>query len=213
MIFYRPTDGDPQTTSIIYHPKTCFIITQLGDPVPEIILSIRKELTSLLNQSDIKVIDANSEVTGRDFLLKIWKQILSVPLGIAIVYEGMNKRTLANIFYELGMMHAYGKETLIIKSDGFDIPSDFVRTEYVNYDDNFSSNIQKYIDSFFEQAEYYAFVSNQLDKNPLLAIDYLKRAYLITGDNSFKQEAKNIFEVAALEDRARNSVEMLLINF
>jgi len=213
MIFYRPTDGDPQTTRIQYRPRTCFLLTQLGYPVPDILAHIREEITSYLGQREISVIDANSVVTGRDFLLKIWNLILSVPLGIAIVHEGMKEQTLANIFYELGMMHAYGKETLVVKSDGFKISSDLVRTEYVTYDQNFHTNIERYIDTFFEQAKYYRLVSRQVEKNPLLAIDYLKRAYLISGDTSMREEAIDIFNAASLKNRARNSVEMLLIDF
>jgi len=213
MIFYRPTDGDPQTTSIIYRPRTCFLLTQLREPLPNIITRIREELSAILHSNNIDIIDANTVVTGRDFLLKIWNLILSVPLGIAVVHEEMSERTLANIFYELGMMHAYGKETLVVKTSGFEIPSDLIRNEYVKFSDKFQSNIERYLDTFFKQSEYYKLVSSQLENNPLLAIDYLKRAYLISGDDSLREEAISIFNDAALENRARNSVEMLLIDF
>ena len=74
-------------------------------------------------------VDASSLVTGKDLLDKIWKIILGAPLGIAVLTKDMPDKTIANIFYELGMMDALGKETLIIKSKDYQIPSDFMRTQ------------------------------------------------------------------------------------
>lgn len=53
---------------------------------------------------------------------------MGVPLGIAFIHHEMTAKTLSNIFYEVGMLHAYGKECLIIKTQGTEVPSDFVRT-------------------------------------------------------------------------------------
>ena len=39
--------------------------------------------------------------------------------------------TQMNIYYKLGVAQALGKETLVVKSPGAKLPSDFVRTEYV----------------------------------------------------------------------------------
>jgi hypothetical protein len=56
-------------------------------------------------------------------------------------------------------------------------------------------------------------MSQQVEKNPLLAIDYLKRAWLISGENTYKDKAREIFQKAYIKDRAKNSVEMLLVDF
>jgi len=131
MILYRPTGGDVHSTTIAYHPRTCFLMTQLGEPVSNIVNQIREDLVNRLTRRRIKVIDAESEVSGRDFLLKIWKLLIGVPLGIAIIHQDMSRETFANIFYEVGLMHACGKEVLIIKTKETKVPSDFVRTEYL----------------------------------------------------------------------------------
>lgn len=213
MIFYRPTEGDAFTAKIEYRPRTCFLMTQLGQPVPEIIQEVRDSLSEVLSKSDIDLIDANSVVTGKDFLIKIWRLLLGVPLGVAIIHKDMSHQTFANIFYEIGMLQAYGKENLVIKTKGTPVPSDFVRTEYVEFNKNFKERLGKFISSFFEQAEYYASMSDQFDNNPLLAIDYLKRAYLITGQKKYKQRAFQIFKDISTVGRSKNSVEMLLIDF
>jgi hypothetical protein len=215
MIFYRPTDGDVHTGRIEYRPRTCFLMTRLGRPIPHEIEEIRLRLTTFFSINKINVIDANTEITGRDFLLKIWHIILGVPLGIAIITRNMSAQTFANIFYEIGLMQAYGKETLIIKTVGTKVPSDFVRTEHIQFADDFEEKLDNFLQSFFKQAEYYKFfIADQVEnKNPLLAIDYLKRAYLISGEEVYREEAIKIFQKASIKERAKNSVEMLLIDF
>lgn len=192
MIIYDPIEGDAYSKKVNYRPKTCFVITQLGEPIPELVNKIRRTLNKSLKAREIKIIDANSAMTGRDFLDKIWGMILSVPLGIAIVTEDMSYNTWANIFYEIGFMQALGKETLIIKTVESEVPSDLVRTEYIDYTARCKTRIDKYLDKFFEQAEHYATMANELEQNPLLAIDYLKRAYLITGEQKYKSKILDI---------------------
>jgi hypothetical protein len=109
MIFYRPTDGDPHSGRIKYRPRTCFIMTKLGHPIPKELNKIRSHLTKIFADYNIRLLDANDEITGKDFLLKIWHIILGVPIGIAIITNDMSNQTIANIFYEIGLMQAYGK--------------------------------------------------------------------------------------------------------
>ena len=189
MILYDPIEGDVSTTQIKLQPQTCFIMTQLGTPIPQEITNIRRTLEKYLKQRKFKTIDANSVVRGRDFLMKIWKMVLSVPVGIAIISENLTHTTLANIFYEIGLLQAYGKETLVIKTPDSALPSDFVRTEYIEYDRKFKDRILKFLDSLEEQAVHYAVTAKSLRANSLLAIDYLRRAFLITGDDKYKTEA------------------------
>jgi len=188
-------------------------MTKLGRPIPKEINKIRSLLTKIFVDYNISLIDANDIRTGKDFLLKIWHIILGVPLGIAIITNDMPDKTLANIFYEIGLMQAYGKETLIIKTSGTKVPSDFVRTEYLDFAAGFKTDVKKYLDKYFNLAGDYEFMSEVVENNPLLAIDYLKRAWLISGENAYRQKAREIFQGAAIEGRAKNSVEMLLVDY
>lgn len=213
MILYRPTDGDVQTTPTPIRPRTCFVMTKLGQPIPPTCLEIRQQVESILTENKFGCIDANSATTGRDFLHKIWELIVSVPMGIAIIYKGMPTRTMSNIFYELGWMHALGKETLLVKASGATIPSDFVRTEYVVYGPNFRADIQKFIRTVEERVEYLTTLAELLENNPILAIDYYRRAYLLSGDAELKERALKVIADWGLGRRAPNSVEMLLAGF
>jgi hypothetical protein len=216
VIYYRPTDGDPLTSSAPCRPRTCFLMTQLGKPVPEEIRRIRALLERTLARRDFGMVDANSVVTGRDFLHKIWELVVSVPVGIAILHEEMTTRTVANIFYELGLLQAYGKETLVIKTGGTRIPSDFVRTEYVEFtgsEEEFARDLDGFMDTVDRKAEYCSHIADQLERNPLLSIDYLRRAYLITGDEAIQERVSGFVRSGGLASRAKNSVEMLAATF
>jgi len=206
MILYNLLDGDVYGKEIKHRPKTCFMITHLAKPIPKGVKNIRNTLVKYLEIRKIKAIDANSKVTGRDFLLKIWENIISVPLGIAIITDELSVKTLENIFYEIGLLQAHGKETLIIKTNEAFVPSDFVRTEYITYGRSFKLEINKYIDTFFEQATHYRIMADQLEKDPVMAIDYLMRAYLIKKDkkdrmriHKIADENKSFFDLCTTE--------------
>lgn len=184
-------------------------MSKLGDDVPEEVGEIRAELDRIFTRHGYQLIDAESRVTGRDFLEKIWKMIIQIPVGICIVDKSMSVKTYANIFYELGLMQAYGKETIVIKTCDAEIPSDFIRTEYITYNKSFTARVEKFIKYLSDASEYYRKMADQLEKNPLLVIDYLRRAYLLSGDKYLVSKARNVVKELDLSGRAKNSVEML----
>lgn len=202
MIFYRPTNREVHTDPIKYKPRTCFVMTQLGGELPNQLVEIRQELSSHLKTFSIDEVDASSFVTGGDFMIKIWDIILSVPFGIAIVSEGMKESTLSNIFYEIGLLNSLGKESIIIKSKNYKIPSDFVRTEYIEFNSQFSKNIKKFLNNIFELADHYELMSELLEKNPVLSIDYLRRAFLITNNPELKEKAKIIYKENSFDSQS-----------
>ena len=213
MIYYSPVTGDPPPAAIDYAPRTCFLMTWLGHPT-ETFRTLRNQVEAQVRENGFRCMDAGSTVTGRDFLEKIWTLILRVPVGIALVDKSFSTSTVANIFYELGMMQAYGKETLVIKTPGTNVPSDFVRTEYVEFDQHFSQNLAKFFHHLRDLASHFAKMAHQFEKNPFLAIDYLRRAYLLTADEQFRQQANRIFNETQLGSRrAKNSVEFLFADF
>lgn len=213
MIIYSPVDGDAITSSIPSNPKKCFLMTRLSKPKPIEVTSMDQAVKKCCRAAGFTVIDANSRVTGRDFLLKIWRLLASTPLAVGIVHEDIAPTTQANIFYELGVAQALGKETVIVKSEKSQLPSDFVRTEYIIFNNRFDKEFGKFLKGLLEQAAHYEVIADQLERNPILAIDYLKRAYLITGNSKLKAKAKKLLREAGVESRAKNSVEQLAATF
>jgi hypothetical protein len=188
-------------------------MTQMGGSIPPVLTEMRAALKQVLKEHSYSLLDADSSITGRDFLLKIWDFIVSVPVGVALLHEEMRADTIANIFYELGILQAYGKETLIVKTPGVTIPSDFVRTEHVQYSHDFKPRIRRFLISLHDRASYYSTMAEHVERNPLLSIDFLRRAYLLNPDARLRVRAREFFAAAGLESRARNSVETLLVNF
>ncbi len=213
MIIYSPLDGLAMSHQVRSLPKHCFLMTRLGNPVPPMVEEIRVSVQACCDPFDYTVIDARARVTGRDFLLKIWHLIASVPLSVGILHEDIPQITQANIIYELGVAQALGKETVLIKSSRAHNPSDLNRTEYVTFDDDFTTNFTAYLRSIHEQAEHYEVIADQLERNPILALDYLKRAFLINGDDQLRDKVSDIVADAGLEGRAANSVEMIAASF
>ncbi len=218
MINYNLIDGDVYSKMIKYKPKTCFMMTQLREPTPSIIKNMRKTVEKYLKDHEFGIIDASSEVTGRDFLFKISELIFSVPLGIALISEELDSTTIANIFYEIGLLQALGKETLIIKTKESNIPSDFIRTEYIEYGNGkkFKNNINKYLNTYFELAGHYKLLGCNLEKNPIISIDYLKRSYLMTGESKTKNKMKKIisglFNPKYFTKKVQKNTKYLIIN-
>jgi hypothetical protein len=213
LILYDPTSGGVVTTPTACRPRTCFFMSKLGEGAPPIVSAVRKRLTLVLGEADYCLIDASAVTTGKDYLRKIWDLIVSVPVGIALIYKGMPTRTVGNVFYEIGMMQALGKDTLIIKEPGAKIPSDFVRTEYVQWDKRFDDGVRAFLTSVMENAEFLATVAEQVERNPLLAIDCYRRAYLLTGDEEYCRKTDTLLASGEIGKRARNSVEYLAAGF
>lgn len=213
MIIYSPLDGDVLASAVPSRPRQCFLMTKLGDDVPSGVEAIRTAVTRLCRNVGYGVIDAHAQVTGRDFLMKIWKLIASTPLSVGVCHEDIPPNTQMNIYYELGVAQALGKETLVVKSPGATQPSDFVRTEYVMFDGGFDAKFTKYMQSLREQAYHYELVADQLYENPVLAVDYLKRAFLISGEDHLRTKAKKFLRKKGFSGRARNSVEFITAGF
>ena len=213
MIIYSPLDGEAITSLVTSQPRHCFLMTRLGKTVPPEVTAIRESLTAICCDFDYRVIDASARVTGRDFLLKIWRQIASSPLAVGIAHELIPENSQANIYYELGIAQALGKETVLVKSPAAKVPSDFIRTEYIEFDDGFKNTFSAFFESVFEQAEHYETMADQLERNPILSIDYLRRAFLITGDTKLRDKASTILKSAGVQERAANSVELLAAGF
>lgn len=209
MIFYNH-DREVITDLISYIPKSCFIMTQLGLPLPKNASEIRDAIKIELDKRNYEILDANSKVTGKDFLNKIWRIILSVPIGVAILTEEMKASTVSNIFYEIGVLNALGKETIVIKSADFIIPSDFIRTEYIESDKDFSMRFNKFLDTVFELADHYEIMAESLISNPNLAIDYYRRAYLITGDKEYFERVKEIRDNNKFDTQSLNFIQGFL---
>ena len=210
MINYNPTGTSDKAdrTGIEHYPKTCFLMTKLGDGVSDEVEGARAEIESTLKTRGMKIRDAKSIVTGGNLQSKIWHMMLGVPLGIAIIGKPMSRPTYGNIFYELGVMQASGKATLIVTTSAAEVPSDFAGTEYVEYNNQFRQEIKKFMKAYLKLDQYYETVADNLAAgDPLSSIDYLRRAYLINGKKTLQRKAMGLFQNSQFGKRATGNVE------
>lgn len=188
-------------------------MSKVGDGAPPMVRIVRGRLRTLLDEIGYSLIDATQVTTGKDYLRKIWDLIVSVPMGMAFIYRKMPSNTMANVFYEIGLMQALGKDTLIIREPRATLPSDLVRTEYVLYDSRFDDRIRVFLRRCLSSAEFFATVAEQMERNPLLAIDYYRRAFLLTGDEEYCMRTDELLKSGEIGKRAKNSVEYLAAGF
>lgn len=213
MIYYSPVNGDVLQEPVQWRPKTAFIMQQLGTPVPKAVGDARRSIDQALKRAGWSAIDASAEVTGQDYLAKIWKLILACPVGIALVHKDISASTLANIFFELGMLQAYGRETVVVRIGDASIPSDFTRSEWIPTGPTFKKQLGQFIAGLADRENYYRRMSELVERNPLLAIDYLRRATLLSGDADLRQRARRILDESGIGERSKASVEQLMLEF
>jgi hypothetical protein len=185
----------------------------MGGQVPVEVQRAKRRVTQALTAAKFDIVDASSVTTGMDYLQKIWLLAVSCPLGIAIVHDGIKAETMANIYYELGWMQSYGRETLVIKIGKVTLPSDLVRSEYLALDRQFSKKLQSFLKSLASRAAYYKRMGRNLEKNPVLAIDYFRRAYLLTGERGLKRSASRVFASMHVDRQVADIIKRLLLNF
>ena len=64
-----------------------------------------------------------------DLTANVWSEILRAGLIIADVTQPN-----PNVYYELGLAHALGKDTFVLKQQGVTLPADFGGAHYYEYD-------------------------------------------------------------------------------
>jgi hypothetical protein len=120
---------------------------------------------------------------------------------------------MANIYYELGMLQAYGKDTVVVRVGDPALPSDFARTQYVEAGRGFEKRFKSFVDSLAERKDYYLKVGAGVEHDPLLAIDYLRRASLLGGKRDLNLRARKLLKASGVGSRGKSSIEALLLKF
>ena len=107
---------------------TCFVLMPFR---PNFERLYDDHIKPTLEKVGYEVLKANDLYTTSPIIEDIWEQINKSKLIVADV-TGKN----ANVFYELGIAHTVGKETIIITQNDDDVPFDLKHLRYFRYDDN-----------------------------------------------------------------------------
>lgn len=152
-----------------------------------------------------------------DFLHKIIDLIRGTGFSIAIFSDRTPAKTLANIFFEVGVALVIGKPVQLVwtaRDPGISaVPSDFVRTEWISYivgeEDRLRRDLDGAIDAIEQGAAYYRQIGDIAFEAPEpdleLAFERYKQAILISGDREDRDRIVRLRDRLAGSGRRRRA--------
>jgi hypothetical protein len=153
-----------------------------------------------------------------DFLAKIIDLIRGTGFGIALFSDRTPARTLANIFFEIGVAAVLGKPVQLIwtgrnpRSNA--APTDFIRTEWIRYVVDEEERLRQEVNNAISEIEgaattFYRQIGDvaleALEPDLELAFERCKQAVLISGDPVARQRILSVRERLAEAARARRA--------
>lgn len=177
------------------NPKTCCLMIESRKNREKKAAQVEKNIRKICSLKGYKVVKASDIKRSKDFLCKICELIQSVAFGIAVYTDNMPPDTLGNISYEIGCMYSLGKEAYIVKTSKAKIPSDFIRTEYIE-EKRLRKDLLRRLNELKKQAKYMyklgelSFEAGDLEK----AAEYFKRIYLVVKDKNAKKKLNTILQ-------------------
>lgn len=182
------------------HPRSVFIMLHSGKDVSGLEESMDRVVSICLGRLRHGVKKASRQSGTKDYLEKIIQLIRGCGFGIAIFSEFTPASTLANIFFEIGLCGVLGKPVILVKSDRAKPPSDFVRTEWIAFQNEdrkkLRRDVEKAVKSIQELASYYeslgdiALAADDVDLE--LAFERYRQAVLIANRRVVRTKIKNI---------------------
>lgn len=106
-----------------------FVIMPFSQPWSDLVY--QQMIRPAVEAAGLACVRGDDPVRVGDLMQTVWDAILVSGVMIAEV-SALN----ANVFYELGLAHALGKDTFILKQKGSTIPADFGGAHYYEYDLN-----------------------------------------------------------------------------
>lgn len=174
---------------------------QIGTP-PEIDKRMREIQEEEFTKRGIKSLDAAASTGSKDFLERIVGLIRATGFTVAIFSNKTRPTAVANIMLELGFAAMSGKPLIILKSKRARAPSDFTRTDWINYDeleeDEFRTKINQALDTVESTGEFehrllqIALQAKSIDCG--IATERAIKAFLLTGDSEIIDKADLILE-------------------
>lgn len=201
MIIICPNTGDECDKHIQYIPKSAFLITAYlnkNEGFYEEITKIEETLRSILKRNDFSLEIAKDKFTTGNMLCKICAYIQATSFSLALYTSKTPKRSVPNIFYEIGIAQTFGKSVYLMGGKKIKRPSDLGGLEWVKFDD-INDLDQKFEDIFNkvnQKSKYYNTIGNLKfnAKNYGEAFWYYKTAYLLNPTDEIKNTIIKINE-------------------
>lgn len=191
------------------YPGHAFVMRQIGTPplVDERMAAIVQEVFA---ERGIPTKDADASTGGGDFLERILGLIRATGFTVAIFSHETRANAMANITLELGFAAMCGKPLVIVKSKEAKAPSDFTRTDWIEYDPDgeprFRKKLHQALDTIDEAGAFQdllldmAMTAKAMDC--AVALERASKAFLLTSDPALIDKAEEI--VARIEGAGAN---------
>ncbi len=168
------------------------------------------EVRKALAEKGFAAVTAGDVRGTGDFLVKIVDLIRGCGFAVAVFSDATPAKTLANIFFEIGVAGVLGKPVQLVFSGDQGAPSDFVRKEWIAYRPGRLARLRKDLEASLarigELAEFYRKIGDvalDAERGDLeLAFERRRQAMLIGGD---AQARAGIGRVRDLLVEARNT--------
>lgn len=199
-LIYSPLNGDEWKEPFELFPRTGFLMLQSGGEIAVDDLFMQNSVREQMDSQGYQIKTAVDLRRSGDYLHKITKMIMGCGFGIAVFSTDTPSRTLGNIFFEVGYCLALGKPVvLVVKGGSRVMPSDFVRSEWVEYRPGsealFEADLAGQImgltqqSDFFEQLADAAYEAEEIDHE--LVVERYKRAALINSSEHSLQRLRD----------------------
>jgi hypothetical protein len=186
---------------------------QLGGTISTAEVEMARVARNFLRARRVSSVTALDVPGTGDYLNKIVDLIRGCGFAFAIYSDATPARSLANIFFEVGVALLIGKPVQLLVAGSAPTPSDFIRTEWISYDParraEFSTQLKGSLVRIIEGAEYYHTLGSiaLLAERPDLeeAFERLKQAILISNSRKARADLRTLRERLRSRSPYRNS--------
>ena len=190
-------------------PGHAFVMRQIGEP-PAIDERMATIVSEVFSARGVPTKDADASTGGGDFLERILGLIRATGFTVAIFSHETRANAMANITLELGFAAMCGKPLIIVKSKEAKAPSDFTRTDWIEYDEpgeaRFRRKLDQALDTIEEVGAFEQFLlDTAMDARSMdcaIALERASKAFLLTSDERMIEKAERIGE--RLDDAGAN---------
>ena len=183
------------------YPGHAFVMRQIGEP-PDVDLRMAEIVLEVFGARGIPTKDADASTGGGDFLERILGLIRATGFTVAIFSHLTRPNAMANITLELGFAAMCGKPLIIVKSKQAKAPSDFTRTDWVEFDEDdearFRTKLGQALDTIDEVGAFEDLLLDQAisarSMDCAVALERASKAFLLTSDARTIERAERISE-------------------
>lgn len=189
---------------------------QLGGELEEPDRVMAAETRAALTAQGFDAVTASDVKGTGEFLNKIIDLIRGCGFAVAVFSDKTPARTLANIFFEIGVAGVLGKPVQLVLTGKTPTPSDFVRSEWIAYkpgsEDDLRNELRASLERIDQLAGYYRTIGEVALEAPQadleLCFERFKQAVLIGGDPVARTAIERVRERLADARRAEGADDM-----